>query len=117
MTISSMREFKKIYNPKMGRYMYQHYSGGQFYRHLRDINPKDFKGITGLGHQPTKATHHLQDHVADSEEQAIEIGDAIINRLRLRNNKGQDLHTVSDSKVEDVRKRVKTLMQANGLQV
>lgn len=48
MAISSMREFKKVYNPKVGRYMYQHYSGGQFYKSLREINPTQFKGITGL---------------------------------------------------------------------
>ena len=118
MAISSMREFKKVYNPKVGRYMYQHYSGGQFYKSLREINPTQFRGITGLGHQP-KATHHIKDHVADAEEQAIEIGDAIIDRLRIRNNNGKDLHNITGNGMtqSDVKARIQQILNGKGLQM
>lgn len=115
MAISTMREFKKIYNPKMGRYMYQHYSGGAYYRSLRDINPNAYKGITGMGHT-SKSKQTLNDHLATAEEQAIDVGDAIINRLKIRNNNGNDLFVVgqgakkNDDVLDDVRARIKKIL-------
>ena len=120
MAVSSMREFKKIYSPTHKRFMFQHITGGPMWKSLRDIKPMHFKGVTGLGHAP-KAKHHLKDIIANPEEQAIEIGDAIINRLKIRNNDGKDLYNISgkgtnNKDIEDIRKRIKNIL-GNGLNV
>jgi D-tyrosyl-tRNA(Tyr) deacylase len=98
----SARDFRRLYNPKKGKYMFQHYTGGEWFNNLRDINPSLLKtGITGSGHQiPSKAIKKANMLAEKLENQ--ETGEAIINSLKSNNQ---------------VRQKISNLIQGEGLRV
>lgn len=96
----SARDFKKLYNPKTGRFMFQHWSGGQWFKELKDINPSLLKtGITGSGHQPPTTKNILNIPTVIEQPDA---GEAILNSLK------------NNSKVKQ---RLSNLIQGSGLRV
>lgn len=100
----SERDFMHLYNPKVGRFQWQHRSGGVFFNELKDINPSLMKGsITGSGHQPIKQT---KDILEFNRDELKNTGEEIVKRLR-----------GSLTGKKNINDRVNSLIKGNGLQV
>lgn len=107
---TNFRSFRKVYNPKTGRHMLQRWDGGIFFDSVTQIKPKivNAPSITGSGHQPVGSGKVKMD-IKSVEEEASDIGNAILNRLKIRSGKG-----IENPSVED---RLKNIIKGSGLQV
>lgn len=104
------RDWKRIYNPQTGKIQYQHYTGGVFVNSLKEITPSIIKGgCTGKGHCPSKTVMHKALDVSKSvEQEAEDVGEAILKRLRIRSGKGIE---------NNLESRIKKIIKGNGMQI
>lgn len=110
--VISTREFKRVWNPKAGKRQFQHYSGGAFFDRMSDINPRLLTGgTTGLGHQP-KAKQITDTVKKTIEEEATDVGEAILSKLKLRSGKG-----IAEKSKSNIETRIQNLISGSGLQV
>lgn len=112
------RNYKRVYNPKTGRIMFQRYDGGAFFHSMIDIKPRNLHapGKTGLGHQP----HHQIERSLETstEEEADKVGEAILNRLKLRSGSGQRVsHNTNTNNNSSISDRIQKLISGSGLQI
>ena len=111
--MSSMKDFVKVYNKKNGKWMYQHYKGGAYFNHIKEIRPTNLhSNITGKGH--SQNNHHKA--IKEAREYAEEnpnIGDTILASLRKNQQRGMGMNE-SHSSIEQ---RIKKLVLGSGLQV
>jgi len=84
--------------------MFQHWSGGEWFNNIKDINPALLKtGITGSGHQPpSQIKNKIQGVISDTFKNEKDTADTILDSLK--NNK-------------KVKQRIANLIEGNGLRV
>lgn len=99
----SFRDWKKVYNPVKGQYMYQRHDGGEFFHSIQNIAPHLLvPGITGRGHQPYNRRGVINEINKTVEETSGHIGDEILKRLKYHTGAG-----VKDTSIEN---RLKNLI-------
>jgi len=113
--MTSGRDFKRVYDRRTGRYRYQRYDGGAFFDNFRQQRPANLhSGHTGTtirnAMQPLHSKNILPTVAKTIEEEATDVGQAILERLRVRSGKGTSELTIND--------RIKNLIKkGSGLQI
>lgn len=106
----SFRDYKKKFNPATGKFQFQHWTGGEYFNNITDINPNLLKGgITGSGHPARKHTAKIGQHFDTAEEEATHIGNEILSRLKMRSGQGVVKNTIDS--------RIQNLIKGTGLQI
>jgi hypothetical protein len=107
--MSNFRNYKKTWDPTTGRMRFQRWDGGVFFDSLAELKPSmNVAGITGNGHQPLKSKAK-ENIIPNIEEEAQNIGNEILNRLKLRSGKGVDELSIEE--------RIQKIIKGAGLQV
>ena len=110
--MSSMKDFVKVYNKKIGKWQFQHYKGGAYYDHIKQIRPSSLQGnITGKGHPVIN--HKAIKDVKEYAQENPNIGDTILASLRKNSQKGLGMNETHSS----IEQRIKKLVLGSGLQV